>query len=438
MEDTARIVTELRLRREVAQLTRAEQIAEFDRAREKPTGLTDMTLYYWEIRQCVPRGRNEEILKDYFKVGSIAELGLGHRPESASRWTWATKEEMEEEVDRRVVAKTLAAGAGETALLPVGRLVQAAQRLGGRRRIGLEKVKRTEQVATHLAAKYIANPSDETRAAAIAHARTLTDRLTHVTLTPEVRLRLAAVASDAAALVGVAKRSAGRMTEADAWFDHAIALAREADDRRLEALALAAKAWAPGHLLGSGDRADSLEALRAAAALDGHLPAAGRAYVHGFLARELAAGRDDGASGRALERALTAAALVGREEPGWGYWSRHAALSGWDGVRPTAYTGLRPLYLGRYRDAIPLLSSALEGTLVPVRRARLHADLTQASAGLGDRDQACSAAVAALDEAKPYGFGAVRDDIRALRAGFPSSWEGSAVLAALDERLVLG
>lgn len=209
-------------------------------------------------------------------------------------------------MDRRTIVQAAVTGAGAAALLPVGHLTGAALLLGGFSRIGLGDVVGAQDVATRLAAAYLADPSEETRAAAVA--------------------------SDAAALVG-------------------------------------------------------------------------------------------------------AAALVSREELGWDYWSQHAELSGWNSARPMAYSGLRQLYMGRYREAIPLFEAALDGTLVQVRRARPHADLTKAWAGLGDRDQARSAGMAALDEAGRYGLGGVRDDIRALREGFPPSWEGSASLAELDERL---
>lgn len=449
MDDGAMVVTELYLRRRAAGLTHQEVIGELADYYQDGGGVDLMTLVRWEHRWRQPRGRNVQALRSYHQVDSIAELGLGHTPQAVERWTWATKPEIEAEVARRRAAQALAAketqvdrrtavqtaltGVG-AALLPVGPLTAAAQLLGGRPSIGLGDVRAAEDVATHLAVEYLAEPGKETVRAALAHARTLTDRFTHARMTDAVRTRLAAVASDAASLVGAAKQGAGLMTEARAWFGHAIALARRAKDPRLETLAVAYKAWTPLHLLGSGNRIDSVEALQAAA-LDRSLLAAGRAYVYSLLARELATARNDLDSGRALERALEAAALVSREEPGWGYWSQHAGLSGWDEVRPTVYTGLRPLYLGRYQEAMALFESALDGTSVPGRRARLHANLTETSAGLDKCDQACATAVAALDEAEPHGLGSIRDDIRALRAGFPSSWESNAALAELDERL---
>jgi hypothetical protein len=58
-----------------------------------------------------------------------------------------------------------------------------------------------------------------------------------------------------------------------------------------------------------------------------------RAHVNGLSASELSAAADDASSGRTLEHALEAAARIDRKDPGWGYWSPHAQLSGrWQGM----------------------------------------------------------------------------------------------------------
>ncbi|MGH8884238.1 MAG: hypothetical protein ACRDYX_03510 [Egibacteraceae bacterium] len=313
-----------------------------------------------------------------------------------------------------------------------------AQLLGGRPTIGLGDVQSSKDVATHLAAEYLANPSNETVRAALAHARTLADRLKRASMTDAVRTGLAAVASDAASLAGVTRQSAGRVTEAGLWFDDAIDLAREAGDRRLEALAIAHTAWTVSEstMLGYGDRSPSLVALQGAAALDRHLPPAARAWVSGLLALDLAAINDDAGSGQALERTLAAAARVGRSGPGWGWCSEHGELSGWDGARAAVYTGLRPLYLGRHRDAALLLDSALDGTVVPARRATLHVDLTRVGVGLDEPERARAQALAALDEADKHELEVIRDELRLVRASFPPEWP-DWVSEELDERLAL-
>jgi hypothetical protein len=156
----------------------------------------------------------------------------------------------------------------------------------------------------------------------------------------------------------------------------------------------------------------------------------------GHLARELAATDDDSGSRLALEQALSAVRYVGRGEHSWGWWSEHAELSGWDGARLTAFTGLRPLYLGRYRDALPLLEGALDDTVAPIRRAMLHMDLTRACVGLDEPERARAEALAALDEVDAHGLGLVANDLRDIRATFPSHWP-SSVTEELDERPAL-
>ncbi|MGH8897061.1 MAG: hypothetical protein ACRDZ4_08580, partial [Egibacteraceae bacterium] len=155
--------------------------------------------------------------------------------------------------------------------------------------------------------------------------------------------------------------------------------------------------------------------------------------VNGYLSWELSAADDDAGSGRALERTLEAAARAGREDPGWGYWSQHAQLSGWDGPRAQVFTGLRPLYLGRHREAVPILEGALDGTVVRVRRVFLHADLMRAWTGAADPERACAEGMAALDEAESRGLGLV--EVRDVRETFPPRWNVLGCVIELDERL---
>lgn len=439
--DKLEVVTELRLRREAArEPLRKDVVAKLQLCCAQPTSLNERRLLGWEFREYEPCTLHADALCAHFQVGSIAELGLGHTEESGYNWTWATKAERKAEVHRR---KLLEQGVkvAMVPLLPVGPLVALGQRLGGRPSLGLDDVAAAEQVATHLGSKYLASPGIETVRAAVAHARTLTDRLRHASLMPEVRTRLSAVACDAAALAAYATLHAGRRAEANSWLDESVSLAREAGDRRLEALALGARAFtlseSPAPRLGQGDRSDCLAARQAASALDRYLPAYGRAYANGLLALELAGAEDDAGSGHALEHAVTAAARIGREEPGWGWWSQHAELSAWDGARARMYTGVRALLLGRHRDALPLLESALADTTVPIRRAYAHLDLAQAWQGLRDPDHTSAAGIAALDQAPTLDLKSVEDELRLIRTGCPEEWDDLDCMRELDERLGL-
>lgn len=435
------VVTELRLRREAAERPlRKLLVAQLQLRCSKPTSLNEKRLFEWELREHEPCELHANALCAYFRTLSVAELGLGHSEAAAYYWTWATKAERKAEVHRRKLLEKGVKVAGP-ALLPVGPLTALAQRLGGRPSLDLADVQAAEHVATHLASAYLAAPNAETVRAAVAHVRTLADRLTLDSLSPEVRARLAAVACDAASLAGYATLHAGRRAEARSWFDDSIVLAHEAGDPRLEALALGARASTlsarpmPG--FGQGDRRDSLAARQASSMLDRHLPAHGRAYVNGLLALELAVAGDDAGSGRALERAVAAAARIGREEPGWGWWSQHAELSAWDSARAGMYTGARALFLGRHRDAVPLLEGALTDTTVPIRRAYAHLDLTQAWQGLGDPDRVSAAGIAALDQAPELDLKSVEDELRLIRMGLPEEWNDLGCMHEFDERLGL-
>ncbi|MGH8909802.1 MAG: hypothetical protein ACRD0K_25740 [Egibacteraceae bacterium] len=437
MDETVRVITELRLRREAQELDRRVLVAHLQLScKDGGEGLDGRTIRDWEDRGHAPSPFYQAALCSYFGVGSVAELGLGETLRAAQHWTWGTPDERKGEVQRRRFCRLTAAAAGG-ALLPVAPLTAAAQMLGGRRRLGAVDVDTVRIAATHIASRYSITPNPETRAAAQAHAYTLDDLLKRASMTPGTRAWLAAIASDAASLAGLAHNGAGRFARADAWFARALRLAREAGDRRMEALALASHALTPKLAGLEPDHAAAVAAYEAAAELQMCLPAAARACLFGLLALERAALGDDLGSGRLLEVARDCCARVASDEPGWGMWSTHAELAGWDSVRIDAYTGMRSLRLGRPADAVGMLEPALVGTVRPVGRCYLHADLTRAWAALGDPDRASASAVAALDEAKTHDLELFRGQIRKARATFPRPWNRLAPVIELDERLSL-
>ncbi|MGH8898974.1 MAG: hypothetical protein ACRDZ4_18610 [Egibacteraceae bacterium] len=320
--------------------------------------------------------------------------------------------------------------------MPVPKLVAAAQLLEGRPSIGGGDLATATQTATDIAGVYLATPDADAVWAAKAHAYTLLDLLDRATMTSGTRARLAAVVSDAACLVGYGHLNAGLLAEADAWFADALRLARQAGDRKLEAFAVASRAW-PSLYAPEPDRAAVREALEAAAAFQRFLPPAGRAWVFGFLAREHAALGDDLVSGRFLEQAQIAAAWIRHDGPGSGWWSTRGELSALDGTRLQVSTGRRLLLLGRPADALPFLDSALAGTTAPVFRAGLHDIVIGACVALGEPDRACASAHAALDEYDSHGIGLWPKEIRKARKTFPKPWATLRSVIELDERLAL-
>ncbi len=384
----------------------------------------------------------EEALCRYFNVDSVAKLGLGIRPDAARFWAWMTSEEIvREKLHRREMLRKLGITgiAGATGvLLPVPYLVADGQDLEVLRAVSDGHVDHAREHATKLALAYRASPNAEAVWAAKAHAYTLLDilRSGRAKMALDVRARLQSVASDAAALAGSGDMNAGRLDAADRWFKSALGLAREAGDRRLEGLALSDHAWIPWSRP-ELDQAAVLAALQAAAGFQSVLRPAGRAYVFSYLSRELAANGEDLSSGRFLEEARSAAALVPLDEPGWGWWSVHGELGGWDGARPQSFTASRLSRLGRPGEALDLYEEAREGITMPVRRIGLHANVMTACVALGDVEQACAAAIAALDESKTHGLIIWRFKFRGARKDFPAGTDALPLVRELDERLRL-
>jgi tetratricopeptide (TPR) repeat protein len=433
MDECVRKVTELEICRLVLGLDRPEMAIQLELYCEEGGGINARTLRRWEARLHKPFRLFRRALCKYFNVASVAQLGLGDTFEAARWWTWMTEDEWTEEVNRRKALEVL----GETGLLlPVSKLTAAAQLLEGRTFIGAGDLATATQTATDIAAAYADTPNADVIRSAKAHAYTLLDLLDRATMRGDVRTRLEALASDAACLVGYGEMNAGRLAEADGWFEDALKLARQAGDRRLEAFAIASRAW-PSLYAVQLDRVAALEVLEAAAAYQWFLPPAGRAWVFGYLAREHAALKDDLVSGRFLEQAQIAAALIRRGGPGSGWWSTQGELGALDSTRLEVFTGRRSLLLGRPADALALFDRALDNTTAPVFRAGLHDNVIGAYVALDEPDRACASAHAALDERDCHGIESVTAWIRRARMAFPKPWATLRPVIELDERLAL-
>ncbi|MGH8902546.1 MAG: hypothetical protein ACRDYA_12920 [Egibacteraceae bacterium] len=435
MDNRVRMVTELEIRRLTAGLDPLRLTIQLGLEYAESAGLKPRTVARWEAGEHLPYAVHGQALSKYFKVASIAWLGLGCGP-VAARWrTYMTPEELTEEVNRRQM-NALTANATAALLLPVPDLVAVAQLLGRRAHVNAGDVATARATATDIAAAYLAKPDTELRRAARTHAYTLLDLLEHARMSPDTHTALAGIACDAASLVGVGHLDAGRLDQADAWFAEALELARQAGDRRLEALALANCAW-PSLFAPQPDRAAGIAALEAAAELQRFLPPAGRAWVFAYLSREHAALGHDLISGRFLDLARAASAWIGRAGPGWGWWSTQGELGGLDGLRLETFTGLRSLRLGRPAEALELFDAALTATTAPPLRAAWQGRVTEACIALDDPDRACASANAALDDADTYDLGLYRQRAREARRTFPTPWATLKPVVELDERLAL-
>jgi hypothetical protein len=339
--------------------------------------------------------------------------------------------ERKEEVHRRKLLRVMAVTG---LLLPASELVAVAQMLDGTPSVDAADLDAATQVAIHLARSYIATPNPGVITAANAHAYTLGGLLKRASMSPDTRTRLQVLASDASALAGYGHLNAGRAAEADAWFADAIRFAREAGDRQWEALALVSSAWTALEP-SAPDFVAARVAFEAAAELQRYLQPAAHAYVFSALVDIRAYLGDDLGSGRLLEQVHATAARTSPDEPGWGWWSVHGQLAGWDGVRAEVLTGWRSLLLERPAEAVAVYDSTLDRVPWPVRRAKMFKDLTQACVALGDPDRACASAHVALDEVQAHGIGLYGDQIRKARMTFPARWSALAPVVELDERL---
>lgn len=436
MDDCVRTVTELEIRRLALGLDRPEMCVQIELCCEEGGGINARTLLRWETRLNKPVRLFRHALCRYFQVGSVALLGLGPSFEAARWWTYMTPEEMTEEMlHRRKMLHGMGAASATCLLLPVSKLVASAQLLDGQPRLGAGDLAFARQTATDIAVAYAATPNADARRAAQMHAYTLLDLLKHATMSPQVETQLRAVASDAASLAGYAQYDAGWLDEADRWFDTALTLARQAGDRRLEAHALASRAW-PAIERPQPDHTTAAAALEAAAQLHPFLPPAGQAWLFAYLARERATLGDDLVSGRFLEQARSVVARIRRHDAGWGWWSTHGELAGFDGVRPDVFAGVRLLRLGRPAAAAGLLDGTLDRLTEPIRRADLQWNLMHACVALGNPDRACASGIAALDEIDAHhGLKINVKEIRETRRSFPREWNSLRSVIELDERL---
>ncbi|MGH8931490.1 MAG: hypothetical protein ACRDZO_12905 [Egibacteraceae bacterium] len=240
--------------------------------------------------------------------------------------------------------------------------------------------------------------------AAQVHAWTLLDLLkpnSGKTIGLAAGAGLQAVASDACALAGNADNNAGRVDDADRWFKGARELAREAGDWR-HSRWLPTRGGRSRHGTRPGERSGprrsrGVAAFEGAAAFHPMLRPAGCAWLFSQLAAYRGELGDDLSSGRFLEHARANAALVALDDPGWGWWSVHGELGGWDSSRLDVFAAARALGLGRPAEALQLLETARGAVTLPVRRIGLARDVMDACVALGEVEGACVSAIAALD-----------------------------------------
>jgi tetratricopeptide (TPR) repeat protein len=403
-------------------------------------GLDGKAVTKWERRFQTPRDDYAEALCQELDASTLGQLGLGRTLEAQAYWRLATREERDADVRRRQLLEDSLVMTGAVVLFPVDQLTKWANFYGQMQRIDPQLLGELEHLSTQIARKYAAGETATALPAARAQAYAVIQLLDGASMTPTQRLRLGSIGADAAAMQGVLELNMGNPDQARDSFDLALDLAHEARDARLEALIIATETWlwSPGSLdaRATGTPQQAVDALAHACTLGQHAPAPAQVWLHAFRARDLAVAQDGKSTARALAVAQDILARLDPDGPGWGFFSAHGELAGFDGGRIHAIEGYARLGLGQHADAVSTLRQALDDPTMPtIKRCIIGDRLVKAWVGTGQPEPACAAGIAALDQATAAGFTLTVEQVRDIRATFPDNWEGLACVRELDERL---
>lgn len=158
-----------------------------------------------------------------------------------------------------------------------------------------------------------------------------------------------------------------------------------------------------------------------------------------WLARALAAARDESGFRRAVEAADRLADRV-EAVGGRGWLARHFAYASGDHERDKSLGG-GLLLLGRPGPAAEALTRALASTVPSwgygTVRVFLLVDIAAARVLQGEPEVACAGLLEALDLAEQVGFGMGVQQVLGVRGGFRPEWAGLDCVRQLDDRLGL-
>jgi len=253
---------------------------------------------------------------------------------------------------------------------------------------------------------------DYGRRARTASPRTLVPVLRgHLSLTKALMDRasgsrhrhLLSVVAEASALTGTLSYRADNRGDAGLYLTWALKLAREADDRTLQATVLTMLRGVFSTVPSGGLEGNTTMALAASdeacQLLDRHTPPIVRTYALVSRAEEYAVVGEEASCRRDLEQAERAFAQV--DHPNLDGYFYH-----WDSVRLASWRGNCELLLEREREAVTILSSVHEQTSRDIIGfyTAATADLAAAHARLAETDRACELLNLALDVAAPVGL----------------------------------
>jgi hypothetical protein len=272
-------------------------------------------------------------------------------------------------------------------------------------------------------------PSRQLQEAVLAHLR-LAQTIAGEADDRAVKLRLAAVGSEAASLAGWLAWDMGDYGSARTWYGNAVKAARSSDDRLLTSYQMGSLAQFEAN---TGNVVQSLNLLhQARRQLPGDRPLAiADAWLLSAEALAHAVAGDARSSDRALTQAARAAELVAHEDPAPWPWlftfngSKVAAAR----ISCGARLGLPQWVQAAQDEAGEALASGHAK-----QRALLQLDLAQARLASGRVDGAFALATRALETGVRYRSGRIVERARAVRRSHTSSTPPK-VVRDFDERL---
>lgn len=338
----------------------------------------------------------------------------------------------EDAADRRQASKALvrlAAGLAAAAF-PLGAVDRITHH--GDRPVDSKLLTAHEDLADELVGLHHARP-DLLVGLVAHHADMLLELLDRDSPQPQ-RRRLEATAVGACAQTGMLAFEAGYRATARRYFALGRQVADDSGDDTLtaQALGIASVLHSPlpsGGL--RGDRGRSVELLQRAATHARGADHDTRAWVHRWLAPELAAAGDERGFFESIEAAERLATRVGHQD-GRGFFTRDFATTS-QALSDSIGLGL---VLLRRAEAVEVLTEALD-VPDPRWRIKILVDIGSARMIHDDPEGTCHALIGALDGVAAAGNVTAIERVRGVRARFPANWAPLPCVQDLDERLRL-
>lgn len=252
------------------------------------------------------------------------------------------------------------------------------------------------------------------------------------------RRRLEAVAVSSCAQAGMLAFCAGDRRLARRYFALACSVAEDSGDRILRARALGVEAVRYSPMPGGGRGGDPrrqvatlTEAVRYARGADPDTCAS----LHWWLATALAGTHDERGFSRAVGIAEKLAQSGGVTD-GRGWLARHFIRDSGGQIRAKS-VGEGLLLLGRPEPAVEAYAQALVGPRQGAWRAVVLIDTTAARVLQGKPEESCTGLLEALDLTEQVGYRMGVQRILGVRAQFPPEWADLPCVHDLDERVRL-